>query len=124
MKLPRTEFENIVRRVVDRIPGEFHKHLGEVSVVVEGYPSQKLMKEMECPPGEPLLGLYEGTPLTERSVTDPVRYPDRITLYQEPLEEMCETIEELEEEIGITVVHELAHYMGIDEDRLEELGYE
>jgi predicted Zn-dependent protease with MMP-like domain len=123
MKLTRPEFESLVRRAIDRIPSEFHLHLKEVSIVVKDYPSDKLMQEMECPPDEPLLGLYEGTPLTERSVTDPVRLPDQIVLFQIPLEEMCQTVGELEEEVEITVVHELAHYMGLDDDRLEELGY-
>ena len=71
-----------------------------------------------------LLGLFQGVPLIERSVTSPPLFPDTIFLFQEPLEEMCETIEELEEQIEITVVHEVAHYIGMDEERLAELGYE
>jgi predicted Zn-dependent protease with MMP-like domain len=124
MHLPRHEFESLVRRAVDRIPEEFHRHLGEVSIVVEDFPSPDLLEELGYPPDEELLGYYEGTPITERQATDPIRYPDRILLFQYPLEEMCETREDLDEEIGITVVHELAHYMGIDEDRLEKLGYQ
>jgi predicted Zn-dependent protease with MMP-like domain len=57
-------------------------------------------------------------------VTDPLRYPDRILVFQGPLEEMCDSLEQLEDEIEITVAHELAHYVGMDEEKLEELGYE
>jgi len=82
-----------------------------------------MMREMAIPPGECPLGLFQGVPMIERSVTVPPLYPDMIYLFQEPLEEMCETREELEEEIEVTVVHEVAHYIGMTEERLEELGY-
>lgn len=72
----------------------------------------------DCP-----LGLFQGVPLTERSATIPPLYPDMIYLFQEPLEQMCATREELEEEIEVTVVHEVAHFVGMTEERLAELGY-
>jgi len=124
MKLAREEFEAIVRRVLRQIPEEFQPFLKEVSVVVQNRATKKLLKELDFPADEDLLGLFDGTPRTERSVTESIHYPDTIFVYQQPLEEMCESLEELEEEIEITVVHELAHYMGIEEDRLEELGYD
>ena len=73
---------------------------------------------------ETLFGIFEGTPLIERSVTSPPLFPDSILLFQEPLEEACETIGELEEEIEVTVVHEIAHFVGMSEERLAELGYD
>ena len=82
-----------------------------------------MMREMGMASGECPLGLFQGVPLIERSVTMPPLYPDMIYLFQEPLEEICSTREELEEEIEITVVHEIAHYVGMTEKRLEELGY-
>ena len=82
-----------------------------------------MMREMGMPSDECPLGLFQGVPLIERSATMPPLYPDMIYLFQEPLEEMCSTREELEEEIEITVVHEVAHYVGMTEERLEELGY-
>ena len=82
-----------------------------------------MREEMELGPDGSLLGLFEGVPLIERSVTSPPLYPDIIYLFQEPLEAMCETPEELEKEIEITVVHEVAHYVGMTEKRLTELGY-
>jgi predicted Zn-dependent protease with MMP-like domain len=82
-----------------------------------------MREEMELGRDGSLLGLFVGVPLIERSVTTPPLYPDIIYLFQEPLETMCETIEELEEEIEVTVVHEVAHYLGMTEERLAELGY-
>jgi predicted Zn-dependent protease with MMP-like domain len=123
MKLTRAEFESIVRRAVERIPVRFRPFLGEVAIVVRSRPSKKLLTELGLPPGEPLLGLYDGTPRTERLATEPLRYPDTIYLFQTPLEEMCETVDDVAKEVEITVMHELAHYMGIDDERLEELGY-
>jgi len=82
-----------------------------------------MMREMGIHPDECPLGLFQGVPLIERSATTPPLYPDMIYLFQEPLEEMCDTREELEEEIEITVVHEVAHYIGMTEERLAELGY-
>ena len=92
-------------------------------VSVQQRPSAELLEEMGLPPEELLLGVYQGTPLGERSVAEPPLYPDVILLFQEPLEAVCETIEEMEREIEITVVHEVAHFLGIGEERLAELGY-
>jgi predicted Zn-dependent protease with MMP-like domain len=78
---------------------------------------------MEMGPDDTLFGLFQGVPLIERSVTSPPLYPDMIYLFQEPLEAICETLKELEEEIEITVVHEVAHFVGMTEERLAELGY-
>ena len=83
-----------------------------------------MLEEMGYPPDEPLLGLYEGAALAEHSFfAPPPLHPDTIFIFQEPLEEMCESLAELEREIEITVVHEVAHFLGISEERLEELGY-
>ena len=75
------------------------------------------------PPGETLFGLFTGVPLPERSVTEPPLYPDVILIFREPLMAACHSIETLEAEIAITVVHEVAHYLGLDEEQLEALGY-
>ena len=83
-----------------------------------------MLRDLGLPPDYPLLGIYQGAPLTERSSTFPPLYPDTILIFQRPLEEMCKTLEELEMQIEITVVHEIAHYIGLSEDRLKELGYE
>jgi predicted Zn-dependent protease with MMP-like domain len=83
-----------------------------------------MLEELGATADDPPLGLYQGASLMERSVFAPPLYPDTIFIFQEPLEQMCGTIEELEEEIEITVVHEIAHFLGMGEERLAELGYE
>jgi len=82
-----------------------------------------MIEEAGLPPGETLFGLYCGVPLTERSITDPPLHPDTIYIFQETLEQHCATREELIEEIEITVVHEVAHFLGLDDAQLEALGY-
>ena len=95
-----------------------------VALVVKKRPTREMLEEMGYPPDEPLLGLYEGAALAEHSFFAPLPiHPDTIFIFQEPLEEMCESLAELEREIEITVVHEVAHFLGIGEERLEELGY-
>lgn len=124
MKLTDKEFDKIVEKAIARIPPEIREHLANIIISVIKKPSRKMLADAGLPPGETLLGLYQGVSLIERSVTDPPLFPDTIFLFQQPLEEICETLEELEEEIEITVVHEVAHFLGIDEERLVELGYE
>jgi predicted Zn-dependent protease with MMP-like domain len=107
-----TTFQDHVRRALDGLPPEFAAALENVAVVVEA----------EHPEDPDLFGLYEGVPLPERPAP-PGSLPDKITIYRLPLEESFDDPEELEREITITVLHELAHYFGIDEDRIDELGY-
>jgi predicted Zn-dependent protease with MMP-like domain len=106
-------FEEHVRAVLDSLPPELAAGLENVAVVIQD----------EHPEDPDLFGLYEGTPLPERSGASAGNLPDQITIYRLPLEETFSDPDELEEEIRITVLHELAHYFGIDEERLDELGY-
>jgi predicted Zn-dependent protease with MMP-like domain len=124
MKLNNKEFDRIVQQAIGRIPEEIRRHLDNILITVQKRPAPEMLEEMGYPPDEPLLGIYWGVPLNERSVAEPPLYPDTIFIFKEPLEEMCETREELEEEIEITVVHEVAHFLGMTEERLAELGYE
>ena len=105
------------------IPEIFRAQLNNMTITVEDLPSQDLLLEMEMPPDETLFGVFTGVPLPERSVTEPPLYPDVIIIFQKPLMAACQSFGELEEEIAITVVHEVAHYLGLSEERLEELGY-
>jgi len=123
MRISQKEFEDAVERAIEMIPEMFRGHLGNIAIVVEDHPSRELLKEMGIPPDETLFGVFTGVPLPERSVTEPPLYPDEIVIFREPLMAACRSLEELEEEIAVTVIHEVAHYMGISEDRLEELGY-
>ena len=103
-----------MRAALDTLPPELAGGLENVAVVVED----------EHPDDPDLFGLYEGVPLPERGERYGGNLPDRIAIYRIPLEESFSDPEELEREIHLTVLHELAHYFGIDEERLAELGYE
>jgi predicted Zn-dependent protease with MMP-like domain len=106
-------FDDHVRAALDLLPPHLAAALRNVAVVVED----------ENPEDPDLFGLYEGVPLPERGDMAG-SLPDRIAIYRLPLEEEFPDPAELEEEIRITVLHELGHYFGLDEDRLAELGYE
>jgi len=123
MKVSQEEFDRIVKRSISRIPGEFRQLLENILIAVRRRPSCALLKEMGMSSDETLLGVYQGLSLKKRSVMAPPLFPDTIFLFQEPLEEMCETIEDMEQQIEKTVVHEIAHYFGISEERLADLGY-
>ena len=121
--LDNHEFDRIVERAIGRIPAEIRRHLDNIVISVQSRPSKHLLKELGLSPDEPLLGVFQGVPLPEKSLMDPSQLPDTILLFQQPLLEMCETAEELEEEIEITVAHEVAHYLGFSEEQLITLGY-
>jgi len=123
MNISRKEFDRIVQRAIDRIPAEIRDRLDNILISVRKRPSPELLEELEIPADETLFGVFQGTPLMERSVMEPPLFPDTIFLFQEPLFEACASIAELEEEIEITVVHELAHFLGFSEEDLAELGY-
>jgi predicted Zn-dependent protease with MMP-like domain len=108
------EFEELVAVALDGIPPELAELMDNVVVLIEAEP----------PADDPdLLGLYDGIPLTERDTHYTFTAPDRIFVYRGPLTRMCETPEELVEEVRITVVHEIAHHFGIDDAALHDLGY-
>jgi predicted Zn-dependent protease with MMP-like domain len=123
MKVSDEQFDAIVQRAVRRIPDEIRRHLDNIIITVRKRPTTTMLRDLGIEYDD-LLGLFQGVPLTERSITAPPLFPDTIYLFQEPLENMCETVEDLEEQIEITVVHEIAHYVGMDEQRLIELGYD
>ena len=123
MLISRKEFEDAVERVLEMIPEMFRTQLNNMTIVVEDRPPQDLLLEKVVPHGETLFGVFTGVPLPERSVIEPPLYPDAILIFSEPLMAACHSLEELEEEISITVVHEVAHYLGLSEEQLEELGY-
>jgi predicted Zn-dependent protease with MMP-like domain len=122
-KLNTHEFDAVVARAIERLPDEIREHLDNMMIAVRNRPSRSMLREVGLKSGDTLLGLFQGVPLVHRSMTSPPLYPDTIYLFQEPLEEFCATVEELEEQIEITVVHEVAHFVGMTEERLVELGY-
>jgi len=107
-------FEEHVQAALDSLPPKLAAALVNIAVVVED----------ENPEEPDLYGLYEGVPLPERTSADSGSLPDRIAIYRRPLEEDFEDPRELEHEIRVAVLHELAHYFGFDEDRIGELGYD
>ena len=113
VELSGEEFEELVAEALDTLPPELSRLMDNVVVFVE-----------DEKPGRPrLLGLYEGVPLTSRGHYYAGHLPDRITIYRRPIERRCRSDEEIVEQVRITVVHEIAHHFGIEEDRLHELGY-
>ncbi len=124
MRISRKEFDNAVEKALEMIPEMFRAQLNNMTITVEDRPSKDLLREMEMAPDETLFGLFTGVPLPERSVIEPPLYPDVIIIFREPLMAACQSLEELEAEIAVTVVHEVAHYLGLSEERLAELGYD
>lgn len=115
------QFERIVDEALAALPAPFAQRIENVAVVVRPEPTAADLEEAGLAPGEELFGLYVGVPLTDRHDYHMV-LPDRILLFQGPHERHFER-DALVEEIQRTVVHEIAHYFGIDDDRLHELGY-
>jgi predicted Zn-dependent protease with MMP-like domain len=117
----REEFERLVEEALREIPKRFRKAIHNVAVVVEQEPPQELLDELEIPPGDTLLGLYQGTPLTERSWGHGNSLPDRISIYQGPIEDTCDDEDEIRDCIAETVIHEFGHYFGMSEEQIEEI---
>ena len=118
--MSETDFEAAVSDALDRIPPELARTMNNVAIFIED--------DYTLQPGDDpdtvLLGLYEGVPLTERdSWWDAGSLPDRITIYRQPILDICETREDVIDEVTVTVVHEIAHHFGISDDRLHELGW-
>lgn len=111
--MPLERFEELVSEALDEIPPEFAAAMDNVVVLVEPH-------NVEEPD---ILGLYHGIALTERTTAYGGELPDRISIYREPILQMCDTEEDVVEEVAITVVHEIAHHFGIGDARLHELGW-
>lgn len=110
--ISEAEFEVLVVDALDQLPDELHDLLDNVVLMID-----------DEHPDEELFGLYEGVPRTDREDYGGFELPDRVTLYRLTLCSACRDLEELAEEVLVTVVHELAHHLGIDDERLHELGW-
>jgi predicted Zn-dependent protease with MMP-like domain len=119
--MKRAEFERLVLEAVTLIPKRFRREMKNLALVVEDEPSVELLEEMEIEPPDSLYGLYQGTPLPERTWAFGNHLPDRITLYQRPIEEDCEDEDEIRAVIGETLIHEVGHYFGMSEEEIEEI---
>jgi predicted Zn-dependent protease with MMP-like domain len=124
MKLTRREFEELVVLALKRLPKFFKKKMKNVDVVVEDRASRELLSEVGLRSPSELLGLYQGVPLDRRGFYYGNVLPDKITLFQIPIEMICKTKKEVEEKVREVVIHEVGHYFGLDDERLRELEEE
>ncbi len=123
VRISRRRFEEIALDAIRSLPEEFLEHVEGCVVAVERRPSRDVLEKLDVPEGGTLFGYYEGVALVDRHFDDLPGRPPTITLYSEPLAAACGSEEELAGEIRVTVLHEVAHHLGIDDARLEELGY-
>jgi len=124
MVLSRQEFRRLVSEAIASLPPQVAERLQNVEVVVEDRPTREELAVAGVEPSETLFGLYTGTPLTERGSWYGLVLPDKITLYQRSIEEVCRTKREVREQIRTTLMHEIGHHFGLSEDELEEAGYD
>ena len=115
------EFEELVLEAIQELPQELLARLDNVAIVVQRWPTRVQMEVVGLENRDELLGLYEGIPLTDRENYNLV-LPDKISIFQGPVEAACDTREEMAWEVKVTVAHEIAHHFGIDDERLEEMG--
>ena len=119
--MDRERFEWLVAEVVDSLPDEFHTKLENIDVVVQDEPTPSQLAELRLKRSETLLGLYQGVPLTKRSRHYGMVVPDKITIFQKPIETRCKNDIEVKAEIKRVVQHEIAHHFGIGDARLRQL---
>jgi predicted Zn-dependent protease with MMP-like domain len=117
----RRAFDALVADALAGIPRRFREAMGNLVISVEHEPSRDLLRQMEIEPPDTLLGLYQGTPLTERRWDHGNTLPDRILLFQGPLERASEDEDDLVVAIGETLIHEIGHYFGLSEEEIEEI---
>ena len=119
--MQREKFESLVADALASIPRRFRDAMNNLAIVVEDEPSRALLREMEIEAPGTLLGLYTGTPLTERRWDYGNTLPDRILLFQRPLERESDDDEDLMVAIAETLIHEIGHYFGMSEEQIEEI---
>ena len=124
MKLSRREFEELVIVALEELPKFFKKRMKNIDIAVEERASPELRQEMKLERSSELLGLYQGVPIDRRGFYYGNVLPDKITLFQVPIESICKTKEEIEEKVREVVVHEVGHYFGLDDKRIRELESE
>lgn len=123
MTVSAREFERLVGESLEMIPDELRGRISNVQIVIEEEPRDELLDALGVPQEETLFGLYEGTPLTERGI-EYSGMPDRIVIFRRPLIEEFDDPLDLRREIARTVIHEVAHHFGLDEERIAELGWD
>jgi predicted Zn-dependent protease with MMP-like domain len=119
--MTREAFKRLVAEALDEIPRRFRAEMKNVAVIVEDEPPRDVLDEMEIGPDDSLFGLYHGTPLPQRSWDYGNNLPDRISIYQFPIEEACADEDEIRDCVAETVIHEFGHYFGMSEEEIEEI---
>ena len=119
--MTRAQFERVVERALRGLPRAFKEKLANIAVVVEDWADDETLEEMEIEPPDTLYGLYRGVDLTHRDSSYGYVLPDTVTIYQGPIEEDCEDEAEMEEVIRETVVHEIGHYFGLDDETMHRI---
>ena len=123
MKLAPGEFEELVKQAIAEVPDFAKRYLEEVVVDIEPMPTRVECARLGIRNPRVLLGLYHGTPRTKRGLGHAQMQPDHITIYQTNIERICRTREQVVEQVRKTVLHEIGHHFGLDEDDLREAGY-
>ena len=119
--MTRDRFNRLVEEALREIPRRFRSEMKNVAVIVEDEPPAHILEEMEIEPPDSLFGLYQGTPLPQRGWGYGNALPDRISIYQGPIEDSCYDDEEIRDCVAETVIHEFGHYFGMSEEEIEEI---
>jgi len=119
--MTRRQFEDLVERALRRLPRKFKDKLANIAVVVEDWPDDETLADLGIEPPDTLYGLYRGVDLTHRDSGYGNVLPDTVTIYQGPIEEDCADEEEMAELVRETVIHELGHYFGLDDETMERI---
>jgi predicted Zn-dependent protease with MMP-like domain len=123
IQVSREDFAELVEQAIKELPEQFASHLEEMSLEILDRPSPQMLQSARVKPGNLLLGLYVGRAITHRSVQDSGVMPDVIYIFQEPIQTICHDAAGLVRQVRLTVLHEIGHHFGLDEDDLERLGY-
>ena len=122
MRVSPDRFERLVAEAIDSLPAPFAARLQNVEIVIEAWPSRRQLRDTGTPAEDTLLGLYEGVPLTERGCGYGMVLPDKITIFQGPIEREASTDQEVQSQVRHTVVHEIAYFFGISDEQLRHMG--
>lgn len=121
MKIDSERFEELVQKAWDNIPEEFKKKIETVTITVQDRPTSEQMRSLGLGRNDLLLGLYSGVPMGQRSVWQTLRFPDRIILFQDHIEQVCRNEFEVEEKVEEVLIHEIAHYFGMSDEEIYAL---
>ena len=122
MQLTNPEFDELVRQAYEEMPKGVRASIDNLAILVEDWPSREELESAGIRRRDQLFGLYHGVPLPDRGNDMPL-LPDTVTLFKRPIELVCSTWADVVREVRITLLHEVGHYMGLDEDDLEAMGY-